>query len=96
LIKVNTAVFRHCDTRGIVACVFDNDFVRDLGRACATMLARTGKRTIAAARDYRLSSDRLFAAIVESLAVSDVKVIEIGIATRCTASPCIIGTLMAA
>jgi phosphomannomutase/phosphoglucomutase len=76
---MNPGVFREYDIRGMVERDFDNVFVRDVGRAFATLLRRNGGRTIAVGRDCRLSSDKLFGLLVEGLLAHGIDVIDIGL-----------------
>ena len=76
---MNSEVFREYDIRGIAEQDFDDKFVIDLGRAYATMLARTGKRTVTVGRDCRLSSERLFHLLLEGLLRGGISVVDIGV-----------------
>ncbi|HUY25782.1 MAG TPA: phosphomannomutase/phosphoglucomutase [Candidatus Binataceae bacterium] len=76
---MNPQVFREYDIRGIVASDFGDDFVRDLGRAYATMLLRAGMRTITIGRDCRLSSPALHDRLLEGLLPAGINVVDIGI-----------------
>ncbi len=76
---MNPQVFREYDLRGIVATDFDDQFVRDLGRAYATILHRAGKRTITLGRDCRLSSPALRDRLLEGLLPAGINVVDIGI-----------------
>jgi phosphomannomutase / phosphoglucomutase len=76
---MNPQVFREYDIRGVVEEDFDDEFVINLGRAYATMLARAGKRTITIGRDCRLSSDRLFHLLLQGLLPSGINAVDIGV-----------------
>lgn len=76
---MNREVFREYDIRGVVERDFDDDFVRDLGRAYATFLHRAGKKRITLGRDCRLSSDRLRDLLLEGILPSGIDVIDIGV-----------------
>jgi phosphomannomutase / phosphoglucomutase len=76
---MNPQVFREYDIRGVVERDFDDDFVRDLGRAYATILHQTGKKTITIGRDCRLSSDRLRDRLLEGLLPAGINVVDVGV-----------------
>jgi len=76
---MNPEVFREYDIRGIVERDFDDEFVRDLGRAYATILHRAGKKTITIGRDCRLSSPRLHDLLLEGLLPSGINVVDVGV-----------------
>ncbi|MFZ0659655.1 MAG: phosphomannomutase/phosphoglucomutase [Candidatus Binataceae bacterium] len=76
---MNSQVFREYDIRGIVETDFDDQFVRDLGRAYATVLSRAGKRTITLGRDCRLSSPSLHDRLLEGLLPAGINVVDIGV-----------------
>jgi phosphomannomutase / phosphoglucomutase len=76
---MNPQVFREYDIRGVVERDFDDDFVRDLGRAYATILHRAGKQTITIGRDCRLSSDPLRDLLLEGLLPAGINVVDVGV-----------------
>ncbi|HXW82975.1 MAG TPA: phosphomannomutase/phosphoglucomutase, partial [Candidatus Binataceae bacterium] len=76
---MNPEVFREYDIRGIVERDFDDHFVRDLGRAYATVLHRAGKKTITIGRDCRLSSPRLHDLLLEGLLPAGINVVDVGV-----------------
>ncbi len=76
---MNRQVFREYDIRGVVARDFDDEFVRDLGRAYATILNRAGKKTITLGRDCRLSSDRLRDRLLDGLLPGGINVVDVGV-----------------
>lgn len=83
--KVPTHVFREYDIRGVADVDLDSVLVTALGRALATDL-RLGAGTpadrtvrVAVARDCRLSSPRLFDALVAGLLASGADVIDVGV-----------------
>ncbi len=76
---MNPQVFREYDIRGVVERDFDDDFVRDLGRAYATILHQAGKKTITIGRDCRLSSDRLRDLLIEALLPAGINVVDVGV-----------------
>jgi phosphomannomutase/phosphoglucomutase len=90
--KVPAHVFREYDIRGLAERDLTSDVARGIGRGFATMLdAGTGRRAdaqgsqsparlrVAVGRDCRLSSDRLFAALVEGLTSAGANVVDIGV-----------------
>jgi phosphomannomutase/phosphoglucomutase len=72
--------FREYDIRGIAERDLTDEVASGIGRAFSAMIA-PGERTlqVAVGRDCRLSSDRLFGALVEGLTRSGVHVIDIGV-----------------
>ncbi len=76
---MNPQVFREYDIRGVVERDFDDNFVRDLGRAYATILHQAGKKTVTLGRDCRLSSDSLRDRLVEGLVPAGINVIDVGV-----------------
>jgi phosphomannomutase/phosphoglucomutase len=75
---VNRAVFREYDVRGVAARDLDDGLVRDLGRAIAARVGGGARRArVAVGRDCRLTSPRLFDALVSGLRYG-VDVIDIG------------------
>ena len=76
---MNPHVFRAYDIRGIAARDLDDAFVRDLGRAFATVVRRGAGRRVAVGRDCRLSSDRIFAALAAGLRAGGADVIDLGV-----------------
>ncbi|MEM9491031.1 MAG: phosphomannomutase/phosphoglucomutase, partial [Myxococcota bacterium] len=81
---MNPRVFRQYDIRGEAERDFSDDFVRDLGRAVATVIRRgrqstDGPVTIAVGRDCRVTSPRLFAAFTAGIIQTGVDVLDIGI-----------------
>jgi phosphomannomutase/phosphoglucomutase len=74
-------VFREYDIRGHAERDLDDTLVRAIGRALATYLRKDGSEgdpTVAVCRDCRLSSDRIFEALVGGLRASGANVIDIG------------------
>ncbi|MCB9596293.1 MAG: phosphomannomutase/phosphoglucomutase [Sandaracinaceae bacterium] len=76
---VNPHVFREYDIRGHAERDLPDELVRDLGRALGTFWARRGGRRVAVGRDCRLSSPRLFAALVEGLLETGVRAVDLGV-----------------
>jgi phosphomannomutase/phosphoglucomutase len=76
---MNPRVFREYDIRGVADRDFPDDFVRDLGRAIGTHLARAGSNRIAVGRDPRVTSPRMHAALVEGLLSTGIHLVDVGI-----------------
>ncbi len=78
---MNTRVFREYDIRGVAERDLDDALVTDLGRAIAARVAEVAARShrprIAVARDCRLTSPRLRAALIAGL-TEDADVVDIG------------------
>jgi phosphomannomutase/phosphoglucomutase len=80
--QVPTNCFREYDIRGVADRDLTDAVARAIGRGFGTILgagAAGKKLRIAVGRDCRLSSDRLFAALVDGLVKSGVHVVEVGI-----------------
>jgi phosphomannomutase/phosphoglucomutase len=76
---MNPSVFREYDIRGLSDSDLTDDFVRDLGRAVGTHLARHGERRLVLGRDCRLSSPRLRDRFAEGLVETGAEVIDVGV-----------------
>ncbi len=76
---MNPNVFREYDIRGVADRDFDDDFVRDLGKALGTFYQRRGLDHIAVGRDCRLSSPRIHKALCEGLLQVGMNVLDIGV-----------------
>ncbi len=77
---VPTHAFREYDIRGVADRDLGDDVARGIGRGFATVLgAATRGLRVAVGRDCRLSSDRLFAALVDGLTAGGADVVEIGV-----------------
>lgn len=77
---VNRHVFRAYDIRGPVDRDFPDDFVRDLGRAIATLTLRRGHTPkIAIGRDARLSSDHLRDLLTEGMRSTGCSTVDVGL-----------------
>jgi phosphomannomutase/phosphoglucomutase len=78
-VRLNAAIFREYDIRGIAERDFDAGFARDLGRAFATLAAETGRRTVSVGRDCRLTSERYAAALRAGLTAGGLDVVDLGV-----------------
>lgn len=76
---MNPHVFRKYDIRGHAERDFDDPFVESLGLSLGSFFSRRGLRRIALGRDCRLSSPRLYEALVRGLAQTGVHIEDIGI-----------------
>ena len=73
-------VFREYDIRGVADRDLSDEFVTKIGRGLAQMLAPEGSASrLVVARDCRLSSPRLFEALLTGLVDGGVEVIDIGV-----------------
>ncbi len=80
--KTPAHIFREYDIRGVADVDLDDELVTGIGRALATDLreqAADRAVSVAVARDCRLSSERLFAALTRGLRASGADVIDVGI-----------------
>ena len=75
----NPAVLREYDIRGEVGkTLFESDALA-LGRKFGSTLLQSGKKTVCVARDGRLTSPTLSAALIEGLLEAGVEVVDLGI-----------------
>jgi phosphomannomutase/phosphoglucomutase len=73
-------VFREYDIRGVADRDLSDELAEGIGRGLGTMLALGGKAPrLAVGRDCRLSSQRLFDALVKGLVAQGVHVVDIGV-----------------
>ena len=82
--KVPAACFREYDIRGVADRDLTDEVARGIGRGFATLLGpgadSSGKPVrVAVGRDCRLSSDRLFAALVDGLDAPGAHVLDVGV-----------------
>ncbi|MFI5300666.1 MAG: phosphomannomutase/phosphoglucomutase [Polyangiales bacterium] len=83
-LQVPANIFREYDVRGIADQHLTDELMRALGRAFALTLAdgdsgKVQKRTVALARDCRLSSDRIHAALRDGLLEAGLDIIDVGV-----------------
>jgi len=78
-VKMNPAVFREYDVRGVVAVDLDEEFVYLLGRAIGSCAIRQGVKRMALGRDCRLSSESYLSAVGRGIMSSGIDVIDIGL-----------------
>lgn len=78
MVKVNPAIFREYDIRGLAGKDFDATFARGLGQAFGTMARQAGKRVVAVGRDCRLTSEEYATAVGEGIMSAGLEVIDIG------------------
>jgi phosphomannomutase/phosphoglucomutase len=77
---VNPDIFRAYDIRGVVGTDLTPDGVRLIGRALGSEALAVGQTKVCVARDGRLSSPSLSAALAEGLMQSGCDVIDLGLA----------------
>src|SRR3989454_1159810 len=77
--RLNPAIFREYDIRGVAEKDFDADFARRLGQTFGTLAAETGRRVVSVGRDCRLTSDAYAAAVAAGIASAGVSVLDIGV-----------------
>lgn len=73
------SVFRDYDIRGAAGSEISPIFAGDLGRALGALVGERGGGRVAVARDGRISSPELCAALVEGLLASGADVVDIGL-----------------
>src|SRR3974390_117335 len=72
-------IFREYDIRGIAATELPDSGVQLLGQAIGTYLQRKGGKKLALGRDTRLSSPRLYEALLRGLLASGCDGVDMGI-----------------
>src|SRR5207249_10525427 len=77
--RLNPAIFREYDIRGVAERDFDADFARRLGHTFGTLAAETGRRVVSVGRDCRLTSDRYAAAVAAGIASAGLQVLDLGV-----------------
>jgi phosphomannomutase/phosphoglucomutase len=78
-VQVPSRIFREYDIRGVADRDLTDDLAVALGLALATMLPVGPKRRLALARDCRVSSERLHAALMRGLLEGGAHVIDVGV-----------------
>lgn len=76
--KINPAMFRGYDLRGIVGTDLTEEIVEHIGRAFGTMMKRQGHRRLLVAQDCRQSSPAFSEALIRGLMWTGAEVIDIG------------------
>jgi len=79
--KINSAIFREYDIRGVVGKDYDEGFAYELGRAFSRLIKDKGGKKVSTGRDCRLSSPGLSQALVKGMMDSGLEVINLGITT---------------
>src|SRR5207244_2108227 len=78
---LNPHIFRAYDVRGRIGDDINPDVFRQVGRAYATLIRRTGGRVIAVGQDNRVSSGELRAGFIEGVRAAGVDVVDVGLVT---------------
>ncbi len=76
---VPSQIFREYDIRGVADEHLSSDLFRSLGRAFSTLFPTDRKIKVAVGRDCRLSSPRLFEALVDGLTAAGLDVVDVGV-----------------
>src|SRR5579859_1591351 len=77
---VPTNAFREYDIRGVADRDLTSEVARAIGQGFASMLGAAARSLrIAVGRDCRLSSDRLFGAVVDGMTAAGANVVDIGV-----------------
>lgn len=76
--RIDPAILREYDVRGIAGNQLNADDARALGRSFGTRVRRSGGRQIAVGRDGRTTSPMLEAALIEGLVATGCDVVRIG------------------
>ncbi|HXQ49581.1 MAG TPA: phosphomannomutase/phosphoglucomutase [Stellaceae bacterium] len=77
--RFDPTILREYDIRGVVGETLGPEDARAIGRSYACVLASAGGRCVAVARDGRLSSPELEAALVDGLAGAGIDVLRVGL-----------------
>ena len=72
------SIFRAYDIRGVVGATLTTDIARDIGMAVGSEARDRGLKQLVVARDGRLSSDDMNAALIEGLCAVGIDVIDVG------------------
>ncbi|NOX53848.1 MAG: phosphomannomutase/phosphoglucomutase, partial [Planctomycetes bacterium] len=72
------SIFKPCDIRGVVGEEWDTPEARRIGEALGRLLARRGERRIFVGGDYRRSTPRLKAALIDALRSTGIAVRDLG------------------
>ena len=78
---LSPSIFKAYDIRGVVPSTVNVEMAQALGRAFGTVALREGQKTVAVARDGRLSGPALSAALISGLVSVGIEVLDIGLAT---------------
>lgn len=79
--KVNEAIFRDYDIRGLVDADIDENFAQVFGRAFGTYLINKGTKQTFVGYDARESSPKYYQACIDGLVSTGVEVVRIGLVT---------------
>ena len=79
--KLDQAIFKAYDIRGVVPATLNTEVAMALGRSFGTQAMACGQTTVAVGRDGRLSGPDLAQALVQGLVDAGVQVIDIGMVT---------------
>ena len=79
--KVNEAIFREYDIRGIVGQDIDENFARTFGQAFGTYLVQKGTRNALVGYDARDSSPSYYEKSIEGILSTGIDVVGIGMVT---------------
>jgi phosphomannomutase/phosphoglucomutase len=76
---INPEIFRQYDIRGIAGKDLQAEDVALMGKGIGTYLQQQGNRFVAVGRDCRVSSDEYAERLIEGLAATGCRVVDIGI-----------------
>jgi len=76
--KIDSSIFRAYDIRGIVGETLNTYVIKKIGQSIGSMALAQGERTVAIARDGRLSGPELIKALSEGILASGANVIDCG------------------
>src|SRR5512146_2170714 len=81
--QVPAHIFREYDIRGVADKDLSSELVRAIGRELGAMFLESGPKgrrlRVPVGRDCRLSSDRIYTALVDGLIRSGIDVVDIGL-----------------
>lgn len=77
--KLNEKIFREYDIRGNAEADLPSDIVEQIAKGIGTFITQHKGKKITVGRDCRLSSDRIFTAMVKGLVSCGIDVVDIGL-----------------
>ena len=76
--QVDSSIFKAYDIRGVVDKTLTEDVARAVGRVLGSLAVEANVSAFCVGRDGRLSGERLMNALVEGIASTDMKVLDVG------------------
>lgn len=76
--QVDSSIFKAYDIRGVVDKTLTEDVARAVGRVLGSLAVEANVSAFCVGRDGRLSGERLMNALVEGIASTGMKVLDVG------------------